>query len=51
MTFAIQRGVPAAGLLFAGTMFLGVAATLSPTKGDTLATVNIIRISSLAPSA
>lgn len=29
MTFAISRGVPAAGLLFAGTMMIGVAATLS----------------------
>ena len=29
MTFAIARGVPAAGLLFAGTMMIGVAVTLS----------------------
>ena len=29
MTFAIARGVPAAGLLFAGTMMIGVALTLS----------------------
>ncbi|NGO55070.1 sulfite exporter TauE/SafE family protein [Allomesorhizobium camelthorni] len=29
MTFAIARGVPAAGILFAGTMMIGVALTLS----------------------
>lgn len=29
MTFAIARGVPAAGILFAGTMMIGVAVTLS----------------------
>ena len=29
MTFAIARGVPAAGILFAGTMMIGVAITLS----------------------
>ena len=29
MTFAIARGVPAAGILFAGTMVIGVALTLS----------------------
>ncbi|ESZ23401.1 ABC transporter permease [Mesorhizobium sp. L2C084A000] len=29
MTFAITRGVPAAGILFAGTMMIGVAITLS----------------------
>jgi len=29
MTFAITRGVPVAGLLFAGTMMIGVALTLS----------------------
>ena len=29
MTFAITRGVPVAGLLFAGTMMIGVAITLS----------------------
>ena len=29
MTFAIARGVPAAGILFAGTMMVGVAFTLS----------------------
>ena len=29
MTFAMTRGVPAAGLLFAGTMMIGVALTLS----------------------
>jgi nickel/cobalt transporter (NicO) family protein len=29
MTFAIARGVPAAGVLFAGTMMIGVALTLS----------------------
>ncbi|WP_435053078.1 hypothetical protein [Mesorhizobium australicum] len=28
MTFAIVRGVPVAGLLFAGTMMIGVAITL-----------------------
>jgi nickel/cobalt exporter len=29
MAFAIARGVPAAGILFAGTMMIGVALTLS----------------------
>lgn len=29
MTFAIARGVPAAGILFAGAMMIGVAITLS----------------------
>ncbi|MFI0845568.1 sulfite exporter TauE/SafE family protein [Mesorhizobium sp. IMUNJ 23232] len=29
MTFAIARGVPAAGIMFAGTMMIGVAVTLS----------------------
>jgi nickel/cobalt transporter (NicO) family protein len=29
MTFAVARGVPAAGLLFAGTMMIGVTLTLS----------------------
>ena len=29
MMFAITRGVPAAGLLFAGAMMIGVAITLS----------------------
>jgi nickel/cobalt exporter len=29
MTFAIARGVPAAGILFAATMMIGVALTLS----------------------
>ncbi|MES0041878.1 hypothetical protein [Mesorhizobium sp. M0091] len=29
MTFAIARGVPAAGILFAGPMMIGVAITFS----------------------
>ncbi|MBT1160255.1 hypothetical protein J1C56_32570 [Aminobacter anthyllidis] len=29
MTFAISRGIPTAGLAFAATMMIGVAATLS----------------------